>query len=119
MNQELMTAERLRLLRKERGLTQKQLEERTGIAQRNISSYEAGKLKPSARTLQRLAEGLHVRVEDLVGSKPADPRLALQDNELLEMFREVSQLPEQERSKLTWVISLAIRQNKMQQMMAS
>lgn len=38
-----MVGAKLRKLRKEKGWTQKQLEERTGIDQKNISSYEADK----------------------------------------------------------------------------
>ena len=37
------------------GLTQKDLAERTGIAQGDISKLETGNANPSLRTLQRLA----------------------------------------------------------------
>ncbi|MBR5048321.1 MAG: helix-turn-helix transcriptional regulator [Erysipelotrichaceae bacterium] len=40
------------------GMTQKELSERTGIAQSDISKLENGTANPSIRTLQRLAEGL-------------------------------------------------------------
>ena len=40
------------------GLTQKELSERTGIAQGDISKLENGNANPSVRTLQRLADGL-------------------------------------------------------------
>ncbi len=41
--------------RKESGLTQKQLSEKSGIAQSDISKIENGNANPSIRTLQRLA----------------------------------------------------------------
>ena len=41
--------------RKSTGLTQKQLSERTGIAQADISKLESGNGNPSIRTLQRLS----------------------------------------------------------------
>ncbi len=44
--------------RRETGLTQKQLSERTGIAQSDISKLETGSANPSIRTLQRLAAGM-------------------------------------------------------------
>ena len=46
-------------------LTQKQLSERTGIAQADISKLERGNANPSLRTLQRLAAGMgmNVRIE--------------------------------------------------------
>ena len=44
--------------RKTSGLTQKELAERTGIAQGDISKLENGNANPSIRTLQRLAFGM-------------------------------------------------------------
>ena len=44
--------------RKASGLTQKELSERTGIAQGDISRIEKGNANPSMRTLQRLAAGM-------------------------------------------------------------
>ena len=42
----------------ESNLTQKELSERTGIAQGDISKMETGNGNPSLRTLKRLAEGM-------------------------------------------------------------
>lgn len=44
--------------RKASGLTQKQLAQRTGIAQADISKLENGNANPSLRTLRRLAAGM-------------------------------------------------------------
>lgn len=49
--------------RKSTGLTQKQLSERTGIAQADISKLESGNGNPSIRTLQRLAAGMGMKVK--------------------------------------------------------
>ena len=49
--------------RKSSGLTQKQLSERTGIAQADISKLESGSANPSLRTLQRLAAGMGMRIK--------------------------------------------------------
>lgn len=49
--------------RKESGLTQKELSERTGIAQSDISKLERGNANPSLRTLQRLAEGMGMKLK--------------------------------------------------------
>mgnify|MGYP001488102604 CR=1 FL=1 len=45
------------------GLTQKELSERTGIAQADISKLENGNANPSLRTLQRLAAGMGMQVK--------------------------------------------------------
>lgn len=44
--------------RKESGYTQKELSERSGIAQSDISKLENGNANPSVKTLQRLATAL-------------------------------------------------------------
>lgn len=44
--------------RQKSGMTQKELAERTGIAQADISKLEHGNANPSIRTLQRLAKGM-------------------------------------------------------------
>jgi transcriptional regulator with XRE-family HTH domain len=49
--------------RNERDMTQKQLAEITGIPQADISRLENGNANPSLRTLQRLAEGLGMKLK--------------------------------------------------------
>ena len=44
--------------RTETGLTQKELSERTGIQQSNLSRIEQGNYNPSLKLLQRIARGL-------------------------------------------------------------
>lgn len=44
--------------RKESGFTQKELSEKTGINQADISKLERGNANPSLRTLKRLAAGM-------------------------------------------------------------
>lgn len=45
------------------GLTQKELSERTGIAQGDISKLERGNANPSIQTLQRLAVGMGMTIK--------------------------------------------------------
>ena len=56
--------------RKKAGLTQKELSERTGIAQGDISKLERGNANPSIRTLQRLAAGMGMQLH--VSFTPVD-----------------------------------------------
>ena len=48
--------------RQQSGLTQKELSERTGITQSDISKLERGNANPSIRTLQRLAAGMGMKL---------------------------------------------------------
>lgn len=45
------------------GLTQKELAQKTGIAQGDISRMERGSANPSLRTLERLAEGMNMALK--------------------------------------------------------
>ena len=59
------TGDKIRKLRKEKGLTQKQLGELCGIADSNIRKYESGKQNPKLETLQKIARALDVPITAL------------------------------------------------------
>lgn len=59
--------ERLRILRKQAHLTQKELGEKAGLAEINIRQYEAGKFTPKPEAGRKLAVALGVSVPDLYG----------------------------------------------------
>ena len=50
-------------LRKEKGYTQKELSEKTGIAQSDISKLENGNSNPTLGMLKRLAEGMDMTIK--------------------------------------------------------
>jgi transcriptional regulator with XRE-family HTH domain len=53
-------------LRREKGLTQEQVEERSGFSQQYLSSLENGRRNPTVITLYELAQALDVSHLDLV-----------------------------------------------------
>lgn len=59
--------------RKTQNITQKQLAERTGIAQADISKLETGNANPTLKMLQRLAAGMEMNVK--VEFVPKQPRI--------------------------------------------
>ena len=63
LDPEFSVIEAMLKARREAGLSQKQLSERTGIAQTDISKLERGNANPSLRTLQRLAAGMGMKVK--------------------------------------------------------
>ena len=60
---ELTIAQAMIDARKESGLTQKQLSERTGISQADISKLERGNANPSILTLKRLADAMDMTLK--------------------------------------------------------
>ena len=66
---------RLREKRKKEGLTQKQLEERSGVPQNTISRIEIGAVQEiSTRTLVALARALHVTTDYLLGLEESEEK---------------------------------------------
>ncbi|MBQ7765240.1 MAG: helix-turn-helix transcriptional regulator [Lachnospiraceae bacterium] len=57
-----LLAYRLSLARETVGMTQKELAEKTGIYQADISKIERGLANPSVSTLKRLADGLNMNL---------------------------------------------------------
>ena len=54
------------LLRKEKGMTQKELADKLGVTDKAVSRWETGKNYPDIETLKKLAEVLEVSVNDLL-----------------------------------------------------
>lgn len=111
--------EKIRKLRRERDWTQAEFVERVGIDKRNVSRYENDQINPSRKTVRKFAGALGVSVEELLLDQPSKPVLVVEDAELLNLFREVSTLPERDRSAVKHVLSIIVKQNKIQQMIAS
>ena len=59
--------ERLKVLREERGLTQVQLSQKSGITTRMIQNYESGANRPRYDGAEKLANALEVPVTELLG----------------------------------------------------
>jgi len=87
--------QRLARLRKERGLTQKQIAERTGLIQELVSNYETDKLRLNADMILRFAEVLEVSTDELLrGSKTKTPAAKKQPSiKLVRRMEQIEALP--------------------------
>lgn len=56
----------IKKMRTKNGLTQKQLSDRLGVKQQNVSDWERGERSPSVKNLKKLAEVLNCQIDDLV-----------------------------------------------------
>lgn len=70
---ELTIGERIRIARKEAGLTQEQLGERANIAKTTIRKYELGRLNPERETIEKIANALEVSPFALMDFKMGIP----------------------------------------------
>lgn len=62
----MTTGQKIRFLRKEKGLTQKKLGQMAGIDEANIRKYELDKQNPKIETLEKIAAALEVPLAVLV-----------------------------------------------------
>lgn len=58
--------EKIKTIRVKKGITQAELERRTGIKAPNIRKYEVGKLNPKPDTLNKIANALCVSVYEFI-----------------------------------------------------
>ncbi len=91
--------DRLKLLRTQAGLTQKQLAERIGATKSMISYYELQERQPSSVSLKKLSEVFHVSTDYLLG---------LEKNETI----DVSGLDEEDIRAVRQIVSILRKKNR-------
>ena len=80
-------AQRLKMLRKQRGFSQTELAELVGLHYTHIGRYERGISQPTAEPIQKLAEAFGVSGDFLLsGSTEEIAKASLEDRELLRLF---------------------------------
>lgn len=60
-------SERLKKIREQKGLTQEQLAQRSGISRRMIQKYESGVARPRFDASEKIASALEMPVSELLG----------------------------------------------------
>ena len=83
--------ERIRLLRKEAGLTQAEVAEKIGVTYRTYQNYEAGASAPQSKVLAKLANVLKVSM-DMLSADIKTNANAPQNDELNELLTEMKAL---------------------------
>ncbi len=89
--------EKLRELRKEKGISLKELGTAMGVAESTMSLYENGKRQPDYETLLKLAEYFNVTVDYLLRGNDNSERLP---EELVILNRKARNMSPEKRQKL-------------------
>lgn len=99
--------QRLARVRKEKGLTQVELAERTGLIQVIVSDYERGKLRLPAEMAIRFAEALGVTTDELLRPKRKSSTAKPDKQPSLKLVRRMEQIEAlptyQQRALLTTI----------------
>jgi transcriptional regulator with XRE-family HTH domain len=110
---------RLRELRTQRELRQKELAQLVGLHYNHIGRYERGESQPTADTLKRLAKVLNVSVDYLIGgSDDVTAPPPAEDPELARKFREVQKLSERDRELVKEFLDAFLTKRKLQELLA-
>jgi transcriptional regulator with XRE-family HTH domain len=111
---------RLRELRRQKNMTQIQLAKRVGITHTHIGRYELGTAnKPSADTIKRIAEALGVSSDYLLeGASDQAVKVHIEDQELLQQFKEIEKMPEDDKTVVKKFLDAFITKKKIQELTA-
>ncbi|XDD51143.1 helix-turn-helix domain-containing protein [Leptospira sp. WS92.C1] len=105
--------ERLRQLRVTKKMSQEELGQLTDLNYNHIGRYERGDSRPSADKLKALADALGVTTDYLLdGNSDNAARVNLDDQELLEMFRKVQELPQEKKESIKDLIEAYLFREK-------
>lgn len=106
---------KIKQLRKEQGLSQGELGKLSGIHEKLISKYEHERIIPTADTLKKIAQALHISADYLIFEDvPKEGKAELKDLELFSMFKEVEGMDDDERKTIKNVIDAMIVKSKVQ-----
>jgi transcriptional regulator with XRE-family HTH domain len=98
-------AERIRLIRQQRKLSQTELADRSGVNLKSLSRYELGTSVPPADALKLLADALQVSADSLL----TDDVATVKDMELLRKFEVIQELTGETRSVVNTFLDMVIR----------
>jgi len=100
--------EAIKRIRKSKRMTQKNLAEKTGIAEITIRQYEAGMYEPKYNNLKKIAEALGVECSDIAGNTYSGRRSEF--GKKLEYFRTKVGLNKSELARKMGVTPAMVRQ---------
>jgi transcriptional regulator with XRE-family HTH domain len=104
-------AERIRLTRQQRKMSQTELAELSGINLKSLSRYELGTSVPPANALKDIADALQVSTDALL----SDYQVSVKDKELLKKFQVIQDMEDDTKSMIVKFLDLAIRDFKAKQ----
>jgi len=104
-------ARRIALLRKEKGLTQTELGEQLGLSQKQLTSYETGKVHLTDEMIVRFALALNTSADELLGLKAIQAKPQKPNLRYTRRIRELETLSESKKKLVLQVLDELIRAN--------
>ena len=101
-------AERIRLYRQQKNLSQAELAQLSGVNNKSLSRYELDTSIPPADALKAIADALGVSTDALL----SDDVIAIKDKELLKRFQDIQEMESDDKTMILKFLDLAIRDAK-------
>jgi transcriptional regulator with XRE-family HTH domain len=106
--------DKIKINRKNKGLSQKQLAEIVGINTSHLSRLENGRYKPSIEVLKKLAAALQVSADYLLSSTDEEAEeIKIQDQSFADKIRLLDSLDGKEKETVVNVIDAMLTKKKM------
>ena len=104
--------DKIRKHRTEKGLTQAELADKTGIYQKNVSDYEKNLVMPSASMMKKIADVLGVSLDYIMGEE----QQVIKDTKLLKYAREVDELDLKDKEFIMKVLAALLKDIKLKKL---
>ena len=98
-------AERIRLYRQQKGLSQNELASKSGVNNKSLSRYELGSSIPPADALKAIADALAISADTLL----SDDVTTIKDMELLKRFQIIQEMTGEDKAMIIKFLDLNIR----------
>jgi transcriptional regulator with XRE-family HTH domain len=106
-------SERLKLLRSARNITQARLAELLAVDPRVYNRWERGTALPQFDTVVKIADILQISLDELAGRTETTSEPKIHNYELLNLYHQVDDLPDEEQQALVLVIDSFIKKTQM------
>ncbi|WP_299628217.1 helix-turn-helix transcriptional regulator [uncultured Tenacibaculum sp.] len=104
-------AERIRLYRQQKGFSQNELAELSGVNNKSLSRYELGSSIPPADALKNIADALAISADALL----SDDIITIKDKDLLNRFETIQDMTGDDKLIVIKFLDLVIRDYKAKQ----
>jgi len=112
-------AERLKLLRQARSMTQSRLSQLLSIDPRAYNRWERGDNIPHLETLIKIADILQVTLDELVGRSKLDSNIRIRNHELNQLCQQADDLPDTDQQALIQILDGLMKKAQFSKMMES
>jgi transcriptional regulator with XRE-family HTH domain len=109
--------ENVRIARKQKGWSQRELAERVESDASYINRLETGKLNPSISSLERIADALECSIDHLVKGRVKAAEIQIRDKDFSERMRLIDALDDDDRKAITHIIDALLTKKRIRELL--